>query len=126
MLKIILLTCLLLALGSPLRAEDNPKTKLGRGMVNVVTAPLEIVKQTRLYWKKGAQKTPHIIVWMFSGFVKGVVNTVTREVSGMWDIVSFPFAVPSEYKPLVAPDTVFGGAHPIKLLYPDIESIEAL
>jgi putative exosortase-associated protein (TIGR04073 family) len=116
----------MMVLALPLRAEDTPKTKLTRGVVNITTAPLEIVKQTRLYWKKGAQKTPHIIVWIFSGFVKGVVNTVTREVSGAWDMISFPLAVPADYQPLVKPDTVFGGEHPIKLLYPDPQSIESL
>gem|GEM_PF-914933 len=97
----------LLILVVPAHAENKPLNKLSRGVVNVATAPVEIPKQVRIYWKEGAQKTPHIIVWILSGFVKGSVNTVTRISSGAWDIVSFPWAVPEDYQPLVKPDYVF-------------------
>ena len=100
------LTVLLLS-AMPAQAEQTPAKKLLRGAVNLATAPLEIPKQTRLYWKKGAEKTDHILVWIFSGFVKGSANTVGRIGSGAWDVITFPFDTPGKNKPLFEPDYVF-------------------
>ena len=88
-------------------AENNPGKKFGRGVVNVVTAPLEIPKQTRAYWIEGSEKTPHILVWLFAGAVKGVVETVKRTGSGVWDMATFVFEKPDAYEPLMKPDYVF-------------------
>ena len=88
-------------------AEQQPGKKLLRGTVNLVTAPLEVPKQTRIYWKKGAEKTDHILVWILSGFIKGSVNTFGRIGSGAWDVVTFPFSMPKDNKPLFEPDYVF-------------------
>ena len=102
-----LISLCLLLLTPPARAEEPQNHKLTRGLVNVITAPLEIPTQTRIYWKEGAKVTDHILVWIFSGFVKGTVNTVARIGSGAWDIVSSPFAVPADYAPLYRPEYVF-------------------
>ena len=74
--------------------------------MNVVTAPLEIPKETRAYWIKGSEKTDHILVWLFAGAVKGVVETVKRAGSGVWDVVTFPFEKPADYEPLMKPHYV--------------------
>jgi putative exosortase-associated protein (TIGR04073 family) len=96
---------------APASAQDHHSTarKLKRGVVNVVTAPLEIPKQTRIYWKAGAKKTDHILVWILSGFVKGSVNTVARIGSGLWDIASSPWETAKDDQPLFKPDYVFDG-----------------
>ena len=88
-------------------AENNSTKKLYRGVVNVITAPIEIPKQSRAYWVEGAQKTDHILVWIGSGAVWGMIQGVKRAGSGLWDVFSFPFARPEEYKPLLEPDFVF-------------------
>lgn len=100
---------------SPVRAENNPGGKLYRGVLNVVTAPVEIPRQVRAYWIEGAQKTDHIVVWILSGAVWGVVQGVKRMGAGLWDTVTFPLAVPEDYEPLVKPDTVFEAwpRHPV-------------
>ena len=85
-------------------ADGNPGAKLYRGVVNIVTAPLEIPKQARAYWIKGAQKTPHILVWIGSGAVWGFVQGVKRVGSGLWDVATFPS---NQAGPLVKPDYVF-------------------
>lgn len=92
-----------LILISPLKANaDCPAIhKLTRGVITIVTSPLEIPKQSRIYWKRGAEKTPHVLVWIFCGAVKGVVNMVTRIGSGAWDTLTFPIPIPKDYKPLV-------------------------
>ncbi|MFA5088534.1 MAG: hypothetical protein WC552_05815 [Candidatus Omnitrophota bacterium] len=86
---------------------QNPGQKLKRGVVNILTAPIEIPKQTRIYWKKGAQKTDHVLVWIFSGFIDGTIQMAQRILSGTWDILSFPVNLPKDYAPLKKPDTVF-------------------
>ena len=100
---------LLIILFSPsmAQAESNPGKKLLRGFSNIVTAPVEIPKQARAYWIEGAQKTPHILVWIGSGAVWGMVQGVKRAGSGVWDIVSFPFEKPDGYESLLKPGCVF-------------------
>lgn len=85
----------------------DPGHKLYRGLVNIVTAPLEVPKQTRAYWIKGAQKTVHISANLFSGAVWGIVQGVKRLGSGLWDTMSFPFDVPNHNQPLFKPEFVF-------------------
>ncbi len=105
-MKLLLSLCIVLLLCSSVMAA-NPAIKLERGVVNVVTSPVEIVKYTRAYWIKGSEKTPHIIVWFFAGTIEGTVEMVKRGGSGLWDVVSFPFAVPQNYDSLIKPDYVF-------------------
>ncbi len=87
-------------------AAEDAFHKLQRGIVNVVSAPIEIPKQTKTYWIAGSEKTPHIIVWVVSGVMKGLVMTTTRFGSGLWDVISFPLDVPSGYASFVQPDYV--------------------
>ena len=84
----------------------NPAEKLNRGIVNIITAPIEIAKQIDLSWKQSAQKSKYASTGIFSGFVKGLVYTVGRTGSGIWDILSFPFKTPDNYAPLMKPDFV--------------------
>lgn len=88
-------------------AENNAGKKFYRGMVNIVTAPVEIPKQARAYWIEGAQKTDHILVWIGCGTVWGMVQTIKRTGSGLWDIISFPLEKPNDYDPLLMPEFVF-------------------
>ena len=81
--------------------------KLQRGIVNVVTAPVEVPKQIRAYWIAGSEKTFHIIVWGFCGFVKGLWMTPLRMVSGLWDVITCPLDLPKNGASLVKPEYVF-------------------
>lgn len=74
MIKQSALIALILVLVIPSNAyADNPGHRIVRGVVNIVTAPIEMPKQARAYWIEGAKKTPHILVWIGSGAVWGVV-----------------------------------------------------
>ena len=84
----------------------NPIQKLKRGIVNVVTAPIEIAKGVDEGWKTSAKESKSASKGIFKGFFKGIVNTVGRMGSGVWDIVSFPFETPADYEPLMKPDYV--------------------
>jgi len=81
--------------------------KLQRGIVNVVTAPVEVPKQIRAYWIAGSEKTFHISPWAFCGFVKGVWMTPLRMGSGLWDIITCPLDLPRNGGSLVQPEYVF-------------------
>ena len=78
-----------------------------RGVVNILTAPVEIPKQFRAYWIEGSQKTSHIIVWLICGTVKGVVNTVKRESSGIFDLLTAGCPYFKDQEPMAKPDYVF-------------------
>ncbi len=107
-MKIVIITITItLIMFSSCWAADKPCDKLGRGALSIVTSPIEIVKQTRWAWIQGSARTYHISAWLFYGFVKGLTMTVERAGSGIWDILSFPFPVPSHYQPLLKPNTVF-------------------
>jgi len=88
-------------------AEDGALNKLKRGAVNIATAPIEVVKQTRAYWIEGSGYTRHISFWIFSGMVKGVVETVKRAGSGAWDVLTFPLEKPKDYASLIEPEYIF-------------------
>lgn len=85
---------------------QNPAEKLNRGIINIVTAPIEIAKQVDLSWKKSADETKPVSVGIFSGLLKGLVNTVGRAGSGLWDVVTFPFTTSKNHEPLMKPEFV--------------------
>ena len=105
--KIILCMIFILAAVTNSFADSPAVEKLQRGIVNLVTAPVEIPKQVRASWITGSEKTFHISAWLFYGFVKGLWMTPVRMVSGLWDIVTFPFDTPAKGKSLLTPAYVF-------------------
>ncbi len=108
MKKLCIALIVMIVLWAPqAHAQNAPSRKLFRGAVNILTAPIEVPKQARAYWIKGATITPHILAWIASGTVWGVVQTVKRAGSGVWDVVTFPFDKPEGREPLLKPDYVF-------------------
>jgi len=87
-------------------AADNPTQKFGRGVANIVTAPVEIAKQVDQEWKKSSENKKNTGIGVVKGFVKGLAFTVGRFSSGLWDVVTFPFQTPKDYEPLMKPDYV--------------------
>ena len=96
-------------LASLAHAEDKSVKKLKRGAVNIVTAPIEIPKNFRAYWIEGSKHTPHILVWLFSGTVKGVADMTKRAGSGVWDIMTSEMDNGKVDESLVKPDYVLQG-----------------
>ncbi len=108
---LLILFFLVLALGNgESRAADNPGEKLARGVVNVVSAPIEIAKKIDQEWK--SKKEQPAALGVFSGFFKGLAATLARMGSGAWDIATFPFKVPNDYDPLVKPEFVLEKEQP--------------
>ena len=88
-------------------AANGAIKKLQRGIVNVVTAPVEVPKQIRAYWIAGSEKTLHISPWLFCGFMKGAWMTPLRMGSGLWDVVTFLINLPGNGSSLLKPEYVF-------------------
>lgn len=76
-------------------------TKLFRGMVNAVTGWMEIPKQMIQTSEQSGVGVG--VTW---GFVKGLGWAVGRSMIGGYEIVTFPFPVPEEYRPVLQPEYV--------------------
>ena len=93
-------------------AADNPTQKFGRGIANIVTAPVEIAKQVDQEWKKSSEDKKNTGIGVAKGFVKGLAFTIGRFGSGLWDVVTFPLQTPKNYEPLMKPDYVLQKEEP--------------
>ena len=70
--------------------------KLGRGLANCLTFPIEIPSQIA---KTNNCEGPMAAVTY--GVVKGVVMGVFRAVVGAYEVVTFPLPLPEGYKPIL-------------------------
>lgn len=86
--------------------------KLGRGVTNVLTGWVEIPKQIAREWTRTDPITGTIV-----GACKGVVVAVARTFVGAYEVISFPFPVPSDYQVIMEPEfvlpTVWGDRLPL-------------
>jgi len=83
-------------------SQEDAFTKLGRGLTNIIEGPFELYTQTAL-----VPSNNEILYTFFVGVTKGLGMFVTRELVGVYDIVTFPFPIPEGYKPLIEPATTF-------------------
>lgn len=75
---------------------DGPAKKLGRGLCNLATSPLEI-----FYRMFEAGKQTDLFGTLTCGFVEGVCKMGFRAMIGLYEVVTFPFPVPEGYEPIV-------------------------
>lgn len=80
--------------------EDNPASKLGRGIVNVVSSPGEYVVQTAKLMETHDPLTAYC-----GGIFQGTVRMLERIGGGVYEIATFPIPFPKKYKPLMDPPT---------------------
>lgn len=90
------------ALGAGLAADargDTAADKAGRGLAGMTTGFLElpgnIVVETREHGPAYG---------MTVGFAKGLGGIVVRELVGVYEFVTAPFAVPEGYRPILSPE----------------------
>ena len=101
----LFLFTLFLLQGAPAYSEgtaDKSVRKLGRGLVNVTTGWFELPMQISSGMSESGGPEG-----FFLGFGKGVVWTVLREASGVYDTATFILPFPNDYEPLMQPPTVF-------------------
>ncbi len=77
-------------------------TKLGRGAVNTVTGWVEIPKRMVETSQRSGALTG--FTW---GLLRGLGHGFIRTVGGIYEVVTFPFPAPSEYRSVIQPEYVF-------------------
>ena len=98
----LLLTALLLLICATVCFADDPFTKLGRGVANTLTGWVELPKN--IYSTSVEQNA---FSGMTLGLAKGAGMTLVRTGAGIYEIATFPFALPENYKPILEPEYVF-------------------
>ena len=83
-----------------LYVEDNPASKLGRGITNVILSPGEYFVQTAKLMESHDPLTAY-----FGGLLQGTCKMVERIGGGIYEIATFPIPIPKKYRPLMDPPT---------------------
>jgi len=93
---LILVIFLLMSVASVSSYSDNALKKLGRGLANIGTAPLEIFKGI------SDVNEEHGVFAAFTwGILQGVFNTGKRAVVGVYETATFPVPLPKGYEPII-------------------------
>ncbi len=77
-------------------ADGDPLKKLGRGLSNCLTFPIELPNQIS---KTNNSDGPMAAVTY--GLVKGIAMTAFRAVVGVYETLTFPVPVPAGYAPIL-------------------------
>lgn len=85
----------------------TPGDKLGRGVVNLVTGFLEIPRNIHV-----TTTSDGLLAGWTVGVGKGLGYTVLRMGVGVYEILTFPFAWPKGYRPIVEPAYVWQAPGP--------------
>lgn len=88
---------------SPLFAQ-NMTRKLGRGVANILSAPLEVPIQMMKETKDNGDFNG-----LFVGGSRGFINMLSRFFAGIYEIVTFPIPFPEDYTPVFEPEFVIEG-----------------
>ena len=99
---------MLLTLGvtTPVWAEgsyiDGASRKLGRGIANVATCPLELIRTSELVGRQDGY-----VAALSIGLIQGAWRTLLRGVVGIVEIATFYIEIPNDFQPLVHPEFVW-------------------
>ena len=77
-------------------------TKLGRGVANTLTGWVELPKNVY-----STSVESNVLSGLTLGLAKGAGMTIVRMGSGIYEIATFPFPLPEDYKPILEPEYVF-------------------
>lgn len=78
--------------------------KLGRGIANVATCPIELPRTIEKVTLKDGYVAGATV-----GILQGAWRTVLRGLVGVFEVITFPAEVPEGFKPLIRPEFAFGG-----------------
>ena len=92
----VLVAVLLIANASYALSMEGPLRKLGRGVANFLTSPLEIAKGIG-----DANYESGPVAAMTHGVFKGFYKTGVRLVVGVYEIATFPIPFPRDYDPIL-------------------------
>jgi putative exosortase-associated protein (TIGR04073 family) len=103
LLSLLLVATLALSLTARADTDDPPSgqnalRKLGRGISNLLLGIVEVPNQvTKADSEHGGGGLSY-------GFGKGVLRWFGRELTGVYEIVTFPVPLPKGYKPIMKPE----------------------
>jgi putative exosortase-associated protein (TIGR04073 family) len=98
LLLALLLAASVSAAPAPAHAQ-SPAHKFGRGLSNLALGIMELPAQIR---NEARSRGP---LWAASlGFARGMGGFVTRELVGVYEVVTFPAPVPRGYRPILSPE----------------------
>lgn len=81
---------------------QDPFTKLGRGVANTLTGWVELPKN--IY---ETSLEDNALAGVTLGLAKGAGMTLVRTGAGIYEVATFPFPLPENYKPILEPEYVF-------------------
>jgi len=94
---VTVVACLcLVSLASPAYCEGDAMKKLGRGVCNMLTFPLEIPRQMA-----EVNRTDGPMAGITWGPVKGVGLAIGRLLVGTYETATFPIPCPEYYNPIL-------------------------
>lgn len=76
--------------------KGDPMRKLGRGLANCITFPIEIPNRI-----SDVNNSDGPIAGITYGLVKGIVMSAFRVLIGAYEIATFPIPIPSGYRPII-------------------------
>ena len=82
----------------------GPFTKFGRGMTNILLAPLELVAQP-----VNMAEDNNVVVSILGGVPKGIVFIPVRIALGVYDVATFFVPYPKDFGYWMEPETVLEG-----------------
>jgi putative exosortase-associated protein (TIGR04073 family) len=78
------------------KPKGDPMRKLGRGLANCLTFPIEIPNRI-----SDVNNSDGPMAAITYGLVKGIVMSLFRATVGAYEIITFPIPIPSHYKPII-------------------------
>ena len=85
---------------------EGATRKLGRGICNVATGPLELIREPSLVNQQDGGLAGATI-----GIVQGIWATVAREVVGAYEIATFFLPIPRGFRPIATPEFVYANGN---------------
>ena len=92
----------LLVISTGVCFASDPFTKLGRGVANTLTGWVELPKN--IY---NMSVEDNAFAGMTLGLAKGAGMTLVRTGAGIYEIATFPFPLPENFRPILEPEYVF-------------------
>lgn len=86
----------------PATATDKSLHKLGRGVTNVLTCPLELIRTPE---KVG--RVDGALAGMSVGLAQGLFRTFQRAGVGLFEVATFYVEYPKDYAPIMQPEYVY-------------------
>ena len=82
--------------------SNKALTKFSRGVTNVATSPGEFINQMPI----AMEQSPDYLTGFIMTLGRGLGYTCRRFGAGIYDLATFPFPGPTDYKPVMQPETI--------------------